>query len=136
MADLKIQLRIVTPDGEKLNEAVDEVVVPGQEGEMGILAAHQPLLAMLQIGEIRVINQGTTRFFACNKGYVEVLNDQVTVITETLEQSDDIDSARAQKAKTQAEAGVKDLSELDDNFERYDAALQRAVIRINVSGRR
>jgi len=132
---MKLRLVIVTPNGKKVDEEVDHVVVPGEEGELGILADHQPLLSLIRIGELRVIKGGTTRYFACNKGYVEVLDNLVTVMTETCEEATEIDVDRAQQSKNRNEDDFKGLSPQDDNFDRHQAAIQRAVTRISVAQR-
>jgi F-type H+-transporting ATPase subunit epsilon len=77
----KLTLEIVTPDRALLREEVDEVVVPGSEGEFGVLPGHTPLLSMLKIGELWYRQGQEKHFLAVAFGFVEeVLPDRVTVL--------------------------------------------------------
>jgi F-type H+-transporting ATPase subunit epsilon len=100
----KLLLELVTPDRAILREEVDEVVVPGSEGYIGILPGHAPLLATLQVGELWYRIGQEKRVLAAAGGFVEVLPDRVTVLAQIAERAEEIDVARAEAAKKRAEA--------------------------------
>ncbi|MBE0501662.1 MAG: F0F1 ATP synthase subunit epsilon [Desulfuromonadales bacterium] len=131
----KLQLEMVTPYRKVLSEQVDEVTAPGTVGEFGLLPGHTPLLTTLNIGELSYVQDGTISHVAVNWGYVEVENNTVTVLVETAELADQIDLERARKALGRAEEALKTLDSDDKQFKIMEAALQRAMIRIQVAGR-
>jgi F-type H+-transporting ATPase subunit epsilon len=126
------QLEIVSPEKLVVNEAVEEAQIPGQGGYLGILPGHAPLLTELAIGKISYQSQGKTEILAVAWGFAEVLPDKVTLLAETVERPEEIDVARAQKAKARAEELLKsDRPELD--FDRAQSALKRAETRLEVA---
>jgi len=132
----KLQLQLVTPYKRVLAEDVDDVTLPGTVGELGILPGHTPLLTTLKVGEL-VYRQGQQAFHvAVNWGYVEVEEDAVTVLVETAEPADQIDLERAKAALGRAETALKSLSPEDKQFKVMEAALERALVRIQVAGRK
>jgi F-type H+-transporting ATPase subunit epsilon len=131
----KLQLEMVTPYRKILSEQVDEVTAPGSVGELGLLPGHTPLLTTLNIGELSYMQDGKSFHVAVNWGYVEVENDTVTVLVETAEVADQIDMERAKAALGRAEEALKTIDSEDKNFKVMEAALQRAVIRIQVGGK-
>ncbi len=131
----KLKLEMVTPYKRVLSEEVDEVTAPGSIGELGLLPGHTPLLTNLKIGELSYRKGGQSFHVAVNWGYLEVENDTVTVLVETAEPADQIDLARAKEALGRAEAALKKLSPEDKDFLVMQAALERALIRIQVAGR-
>lgn len=131
----KLKLEMVTPYKRVLSEEVDEVTVPGSVGELGLLPGHTPLLTNLKIGELSYRQGGQTFHVAVNWGYLEIEDDTVTVLVETAEPADQIDLARAKEAMGRAEAALKQLTPDDKEFLVMQAALERAMIRIQVAGR-
>jgi F-type H+-transporting ATPase subunit epsilon len=132
----KLKLDLVTPYRQVLSQEVDEVTAPGTLGEFGVLPGHTPLLTTLKIGEL-TYKQGQALFHvAINWGYVEVENDTVTVLVETAEVADQIDLARAQAALGRAQEALKKLSPEDKEFKIMEAALERALIRVQVAARK
>lgn len=132
----KLRLDMVTPYKKVLSQEVDEVTAPGTVGEFGILPGHTPLLTTLKIGELSYRQGAETFHVAVNWGYVEVEEDKVTVLVETAEPADEIDLARAKAALGRAEEALKKLSPEDKDFLVQQAAVERAMIRIQVAGRR
>lgn len=135
MAD-KLKLEMVTPYKRVLSQEVDEVTAPGLLGELGLLPGHTPLLTTMRVGELTYLQDGQRFHVAVNWGYLEVENDTVTVLAETAEKADEIDLERAKAALERAEESLKSLSEDDKKFAVMQAALERAVIRIQVSGKK
>ncbi len=126
------QLEIVTPEKLVVNEAVEEAQIPGLGGYLGILPGHAPLLTELAVGIITYRAQGVTKSLSVAWGFAEVLPDKVTMLAETAERPDEIDVARAQKAKERAEQLLKSNDPQLD-YERAQDALQRAETRLKVA---
>jgi F-type H+-transporting ATPase subunit epsilon len=131
----KLQLEMVTPYRKILSEQVEEVTAPGTTGEFGILPGHTPLLTTLNIGELTYIQDAKNFRVAVNWGYVEVENNTVTVLVETAEAADQIDLERAKAALGRAEEALKTLDSEDKQYKIMDAALRRAIIRIQIAGK-
>ncbi len=127
-----LTLEIVTPDQSLVTEHVDELVAPAAEGFLGVLPGHTPLLATLSIGELWY-RKGSQRFhLAIAGGFLEVLPDKVTVLAQIAERAQDIDVARAERAKKRAEERLsKPAGEID--IERAQASLMRATVRLTVA---
>src|SRR5512138_459821 len=98
-----ITLEIVTPDRALVSQTVDEVELPGADGYFGVLPAHTPLLASLQVGEMWYRIGQEKHYLAIAFGFAEVLPDRVTVLAQIAERAEDIDIARAESAKQRAE---------------------------------
>jgi F-type H+-transporting ATPase subunit epsilon len=135
-----VEVEIVTPDGGLYQETGKMVVVPGVEGQMGIMARHQTLVSLLRIGETHVTREdGSIDSFATGIGYVEVLFSKVRVVVDHAEQAGQIDIERAEEARRRAEErlAVRDdpgaRAEVD--FYRAEQALKRAENRIKVAQR-
>lgn len=131
MAD-KLKLEMVTPYKRVLTEEVDEITVPGFVGELGLLPGHTPLLTTLKVGDL-TYKKGSEQFHvAVNWGYLEVADDVVTVLVDTAEKADEIDLERAKAALGRAEDALKTLAQDDKKFAIMEAALARAMVRIQV----
>jgi F-type H+-transporting ATPase subunit epsilon len=131
----KIKLELVTPYKKVLSEEVDEVTATGALGEFGVLPGHAPFLTSLRIGEFIYKQNGILHHLAVNWGYFEVENDRITVLVETAERADEIDLNRAKIALGRAEEALKKLSLEDKDYRVQELALERALIRVQVSGK-
>jgi F-type H+-transporting ATPase subunit epsilon len=131
------QLTIVTPQGSIFDGPVDNVVLPGTEGDFGVLESHERLLAPLRIGEAEIREAGGTTFAAIADGFAQVDGDKVVVLVESCEVDGDLDVARAQLAHERAEQGLSELGADADEKRRWDfeAALERARNRLEVAKR-
>src|SRR5262249_8551168 len=107
------------------------VQVPGTLGDLGILPHHAALLTTLKPGTLELRLNGAEETFFVSGGFLEVSNNQVTVLADTAEHAENIDEARAQEARRRAEERLKDVR---SNTERVEAqaALQRAINRLRV----
>jgi len=132
MAD-ELMLEIVTPEKMAFNGNVEEVTVPGSEGEFGVLRGHASLLSSVDVGELNFTKDGKKTYYAISTGYAEVTSSKVTILVETAERSDMIDKERAKRARDIAESRVSKLSKEDDEFDAAKAALVRSTIRLNVA---
>ena len=133
---MPFELSTVTPEGIRFQEPVDSIVLPGTEGAFGVLPGHVRFLAPLAIGEAAVQTKGKTLYAAVSAGFAEVTQDHVVVMVDTCEFADDIDLARAQRAKAAAEAALanaKARAHENELFAREEAALERAILRIKVA---
>ncbi|MCI0656683.1 MAG: F0F1 ATP synthase subunit epsilon [Acidobacteria bacterium] len=130
----KIQLDIVTPERAVLSEAVDELILPGTEGYLGVRPGHAPLLTTLKVGEILIRKGSELTHLAVSWGFVEVLPERVSILAETAERAEEIDLDRAVRAKERAENRLKS-PDPDVDFRRAQVALEKALIRIQVASK-
>jgi F-type H+-transporting ATPase subunit epsilon len=128
-------LEIVSPERRAFSEEVESVVVPGIDGELGILPHHTRLISALGTGELRIKKAGGEEVLLISGGFVEVRPDRVIVMTDLAEHSDEIDEAKAVEARKRAEA---ELGEVHDpvDLARVRAALQTALMRERIATRR
>jgi F-type H+-transporting ATPase subunit epsilon len=131
----KLKLELVTPYKKVLSEEVDEITASGSLGEFGVLPGHAPFLTSLKIGEFAYKAGGQNFHLAVNWGYFEVEEDKVTVLVETAERADEIDLERAKAALGRAEEALKKLTQEDRDFRKYEAALERAAVRMQVAAK-
>lgn len=131
----KLKLELYTPYRMVLSEEVDEITANGALGEFGVLPEHAPFLSSLKIGEFSYKMDGQLFHLAVNWGYFEVEENKVTVLVETAERSDEIDLERAKAALGKAEEALKKLTPEDHNYRVYEAALERAMIRMQVAAK-
>jgi F-type H+-transporting ATPase subunit epsilon len=125
----------ITAEREVYSDDVDVLVAPGSEGELGILPHHAPLMTALQPGEIRVRKDGEEVFMAVSSGFLEVMDNKVTILADTAERSDEIDEARVQEALKRAEERIQ-MHSSDMDLERAVASLRRSQARLKVVQRR
>jgi F-type H+-transporting ATPase subunit epsilon len=130
MAEGKLLLEIVTPQGLVFSEEVDEVAATGSEGEFGVLPGHVPFVTTLKIGMLTCKKGSEARYFFVNWGYAEVGAEKVMILADSAERSEDIDLDRAMAAKKRAEERLKHAENVD--FARAESALERAVTRSQV----
>ena len=133
---MPLLLEIVTPERLAFSESVDAVVVPGIEGELGILPHHAPLLSILGFGELRIRKGGAEESFAIVGGFVQVRPDKVVVMAETADLAAEIDHEKAQEARREAERALETGYSEGADLSAARAALQTALMRIRVAERR
>lgn len=102
-----IKLEIVTPEKKVIDAEVESVSVPTLTGEIGILESHAPLVSALLPGIVTTTVKGSVEKLAVSTGFVEVSNNQVSVLTDSAEKPEEIDATSAKAAKDAAE---KELS--------------------------
>jgi F-type H+-transporting ATPase subunit epsilon len=132
---MTLRLEVVSPEGRIFTDDVDMVVVPGIEGELGILPHHTPLVTALGTGELRIRQAGTVQFMLISGGFVEVRPDKEVVMAFVAEHSDAIDAAAAAEARRAAEADLEAVHDPVD-LARVRAALQTALMRERIATRR
>ena len=130
----KLTLNIVTPD-HAFSYEVDEVSLPGSEGDFGVLPGHTPFFAALRTGQMSY-RQGTEKhLLAVSIGFAEVLPDRVSVIAQVAETPEELDEARAQAGMARAEEMMGAVPHEID-FERARVALLRTLQQLQSESRR
>jgi F-type H+-transporting ATPase subunit epsilon len=127
------QLEIVTPEKLIVKDSAEEAQIPGLNGYLGILPGHAPLITELAVGVITYRRGDETHTLSVAWGFMEVLPDKVTILAEAAERPQEIDVARAQKARERAEQRLKSNDPQTD-YTRAEDALQRAETRLKVAG--
>lgn len=132
MADSNLfGLKIITPDRVFYEGAVSMVEFNTSEGEIGILKNHIPLTAVIAPGILTISEEGQQREAALHAGFVEILQEEVTILAEIVEWPEEINVKRAQAARERAEERLRKSTETD--IARAETALHRAVCRIHVA---
>lgn len=132
MAD-ELMLEIVTPEKLAFSGKVEDVTIPGTEGEFGVLRGHEALLSSVDIGKLNFTRNNKKTYYAVNTGYAEVTGSKVTILIETAERADQIDITRARRAKDNAEARLERIAKDSEEYEKTRAALMRAIVRISIA---
>jgi len=132
---MTLRLEVVSPEGRIFTDDVDMVVVPGIEGELGILPHHTPVVTALGTGELRIRQAGTVQYMLISGGFVEVRPDKVVILAFVAERADSLDLAAAAEARRQAEAEAEPAHDPVD-VARVRAALQTALMRERIATRR
>jgi F-type H+-transporting ATPase subunit epsilon len=130
-----LRLEVVTPEGRAYSDEVDQVVIPGTEGEFGVLPGHMPLVTQIQAGELAIYKGSETHHFAVGAGFVEVTGEHVSVLTEMATDADHIDEAKAEEARKRAEAALAQKL-TDEEVATVTAALERSLAQLRVKRRR
>jgi F-type H+-transporting ATPase subunit epsilon len=128
---MTIRCEIVSQDKTLFSGDASIVVVPGTEGEMGILPNHTPLLTTLQLGVVRVRTPEDEVDFTIAGGVMEVRPRVVTILADVGERIEEIDVERARAAKERAEKFLEEGPPPDtDEYLRMEAALRRSNLRL------
>jgi F-type H+-transporting ATPase subunit epsilon len=131
----RLALELATPIRLVVSEAVDEVIAPGIEGYFGVLPGHAAFLTTLGIGEVTFRIGREERHLAVAGGFAEVRNDKVIILADTAEWPHEIDRERAERARQRAEGRLLGRTQDEIDYVRATAALQRALVRLQVAGR-
>lgn len=128
------RLEIITPYRKFFEGDVEMLVFRNVDGEMGVLKGHMPMVASVSIGPIRILKDGEWKMAAVSEGFVEIMPDKSMIFTDAAEWPEEIDVARALKAKERAEQRLNSqMSQIE--HVRSQAALARAATRIQVTKR-
>src|SRR5262245_15843398 len=112
-------LSVVTPEGSAYEGEAERLIVPGADGEIGILARHAPLVAMLKAGEVRIKADGDWTSLASGPGFFQVQKDRAIVLVDDAVKAEEIDveQARAEVERWQAELEKADAG--DEEIDRW-----------------
>ena len=129
------RLEVVTPQRVLLSADVEELVAPGTEGYFGVLPGRAPFITTLQAGELIYWKGGKEHRLAVTWGYAEVRGDQVRILAKAAEGAEEIDVARADRARQRAEKRLQDWMNGDEavDYARALGSLQRAMARLAVA---
>jgi F-type H+-transporting ATPase subunit epsilon len=130
----KIKLQIVSPDGS-ISQEVDEVSMPGVEGDFGVLPGHTPFFTTLRPGTMWYRMGAEKRVLMVAMGFVEVLPDSVSVLAQVAERAEDLDEARAEAGMKRAEE-VLGVVPHEIDFERARLAMLRTLQQLQAESRR
>lgn len=125
----RLYLKVVTPDKLFFEGEIDMLVARTIEGDVGILLNHSPLVTILDIGRLVIKDGDERKIAACAGGYIDVRNNNITVVSDACEWEEEIDINRAERAKERASKRLEDKS--TDTF-KAELALKKAINRINV----
>jgi len=126
------RLEIVTPEKTVFSEDVVSLVAPAENGYLGVLAGHAPLLCSLKPGEIRIRRESGELLYATSGGFMEVTPKRTVILSETAEAPEAIDASRAAEARKRAKERLATFNKEVDR-ERAEAAVARADNRIKVA---
>lgn len=127
----KLHLEIVTPDTLMYNGDADRVILRTTEGDIAFLANHEPMVAPLSVGALRVMIDNVERIASSSGGFVKVTKESVTVITDAAEWVESIDKTRAEAARDRAKKRIEHPEGSTDVL-RAKIALARALNRIHI----
>jgi F-type H+-transporting ATPase subunit epsilon len=127
----EINLEIITPEKIIYKDSVDSITIPGTKGMFQVLKDHAPLMSTIEIGVITLKKSDENTYLTTAGGTIEVLNNNVLILADSVEVIDDIDIDRAERAKTRAEENLKRKKEKEIDGVRAELALKRAINRIN-----
>jgi len=135
---MPLKLEIVTPEARIYSDEVDTVVLPGYEGEMGVLPAHSNLVTTLVPGELRITKGGKTIEMAVGEGLVEVTGSVTRILTDAAIDSDKIDESAAEEAIARAKKSLENLKpgEHQEEVAAAMAAIQRATLHLHIKRKR
>lgn len=129
---MSIRCEIVSQDRIVFQGDADMVLLPGTDGEMGVLPHHAPLLTTLKYGIIRVRSQGQETLFTVAGGFAEIQPDIVTILADAAENVEEIDVARAEAARKRAEEILAKGPPADiDAYLNMEAALRKSNLRLD-----
>ncbi len=128
-----LRLNIVTAERSVFTDDVEMVVAPAQDGVVGILPHHAPLVTVLKPGELKLVRGGEEELLAVHVGFLQARPDQVIILADAAERAEEIDLALSQAARDRARQALEHPSEGD--VEVLRGALQRALLRVHVGER-
>jgi F-type H+-transporting ATPase subunit epsilon len=132
----KLQLEIVTPEAKTFSEEVDMVVLPGVEGELGILPLHVPLMTRLLPGEIRITQGQKQVELVVGNGFVEVMPDKVSILTDMALSDSEVDEQAAEEAIKRAQTALQNKSLDAEEVAEIESALARSLAQLRFKRRR
>jgi F-type H+-transporting ATPase subunit epsilon len=139
MADHPLfSISLVTPEGAAFEGDAEMLIVPGAAGEIGVLARHAPLVAMLKAGSTRVhMGDGEIREFATGPGFFQVLEDRAIALVDDAVLAAEVDDARAQRQLEEAQAELAKVEAGESTADRWqlEQRILHAENQLRVAGR-
>ncbi len=130
-------LSVVTPEGSAYEGEAERLIVPGADGEIGVLARHAPLVAMLKAGEVRIKADGGWTSLASGPGFFQVQKDRAIVLVDDAVKAEDIDVAEAQAEVERWREELEKADAGDEDIDRWQAEqrLRHAENKVEIAGR-
>jgi F-type H+-transporting ATPase subunit epsilon len=133
-------LSLVTPEGAAFEGEVEMLVVPGDAGEIGVLARHAPLVAMLRAGSTRIYRDRDSEDvleFATGPGFFKVEQDRALALVDDAVEAREIDADRAREQLEQAQAELERVERGESDADRWqlEQRIRHAENQLTVSGR-
>ena len=140
MAERTFSVSLVTPEGAAFEGEIEMLVVPGADGEIGVLARHAPLIALLKAGSTRVYKDRATEDvleFATGPGFFKVEQDRALALVDDAVEARNIDDARARKQLEEAQAELEQVERGESEADRWqlEQRIRHAENQLSVSGR-
>ena len=129
-----LKLKIATPERIVYEDKIHQISIPTMNGEITILKNHIPLVSVLKAGELRIKDKDGKHIFALAGGFLEVRDDnEIIILADNVERTEEIDLARAEKARKRAEKEMKEAENRQDvDYARLQAVIDREMNRVKV----
>lgn len=128
-----MDVKIITPTGLYKQCQAIQINARSVEGEFGLLSNHMSMVAMLEISKLEIVDENDSKEYAISGGMLHFANNEVRILTDAIEGEEEIDLARAEKAKARAEKRLAS-QQTEVNMRRAEVALRKAINRMNVKG--
>lgn len=128
------QLEIITPEKLFFKGETDSLIMPALDGEYGVQAGHEPIVIALEPGTVRYHTEGQWHQVIVSQGFAEVMPDYAILVASTAERPEEIDKARAQRAKERAEEQLRQKQSVQE-YHHSKAALARAMARLKATAK-
>ena len=134
----RFDVSLVTPERPAFEGEAEMLIVPGAAGEIGVLARHAPLVAMLKAGSTRVHTGSEVLEFATGPGFFKVETDRALALVDDAVRADDVDSERANRQLEEARAELEKVERGESDADRWqlEQRIRHAENQLSVSGRR
>ncbi len=129
---MNLLLEIITPEKVVLKDEVDEVIVPTVTGEIAILPNHAELLTKINPGELVIKKNGKNQSFAILGGFLEVINNHISILADYAIRAEDIEIAKVQEAQERAKQKMKQ-KDTEQNFRVAEAELRKSLLQLKIA---
>ena len=129
---MNLLLEIITPEKIVLKDEVDEVIVPTVTGEIAILPNHAELLTKINPGELVIRKNGKDQSFAILGGFLEIINNHVSILADYAIRAEDIEIAKVQEAQERAKQKMKQ-KDTEQNFRVAEAELRKSLLQLKIA---
>ena len=133
----KIHFEIVSPAGVSRSGEVDQVILPTTTGEIGVLPSHEPVMTMLEPGEMAVIAEGKTHYAAIGEGFAQITPGRISILTDMVARESEIDEDAVSKAIERAQTALANSANMsDEEATALEGTLKRNLAMLGVKRRR
>jgi F-type H+-transporting ATPase subunit epsilon len=135
---MAIELVVVTPEGEALSETVEQVVLPGEAGDFGVLESHERFLTPLSLGPMEIIRDSGNEWAAITSGFAEVDGTRCVVLVDSCTLASAVDKTAVESARAEADGELSGLSDAEENAgerARLAGVVARAELELDVASR-